>query len=136
MPLRTDSASIFWDCGENAGEVDPGDDVSVLRGDAGDAVGVPDVGVDLGFFLTAVGGMYLSSLSCSMRVGPSWTRMLRVSAKVVGVAETEGGGAVAGDDLGGGAGHAPALPVVVELGDGAEGGAVDDEADVGLPGPL
>ena len=33
--------------GEEAGEVDPGDDVAVAGRDAGDAVGVPDVGVDL-----------------------------------------------------------------------------------------
>ena len=35
------------DVGEEAGEVDPGDDVAVAGRDAGDAVGVPDVGVDL-----------------------------------------------------------------------------------------
>ena len=52
------------------------------------------------------------------------------------VVEAEDGGAVAGDELGGGAGDAPAFAVVVELGEGAEGGAVVDEAGVGLPGPL
>ena len=34
------------DEGEDAGEVDPGEDFAGLGGDAGDAVGVPDIGVD------------------------------------------------------------------------------------------
>ena len=54
----------------------------------------------------------------------------------VGIAETEGRGAIAGDDLGCGAGHAPALAGVGEALDLSEGEAVIDEADVRLPGPL
>ena len=56
--------------------------------------------------------------------------------EVFGVAEAEGGGAVGGDDVGGVVGHAPAFTGVGEGGELAEGGAVVDEADVGLPGPL
>jgi len=33
-------------------------------------------------------------------------------------------------------GHAPAFASVGELGEGMEGGAVVDEAEVGLPGPF
>ena len=65
--------------------------MSVGGGDAGDAIGVPDVGVDLAFDVF--------ELVC-------------------------------------GAGDAPAFAVVVELADDAQGEAIEDEADVGLPSPL
>ena len=56
--------------------------------------------------------------------------------EVFGVAEADDGGAVVGDDVGGVVGHAPAFAGVGEGGELAEGGAVVDPADVGLPGPL
>ena len=46
MPFSTDSPLIFA-VGRQTGEVDPGDDVAVAWRDPRDAVGVPDVGVDL-----------------------------------------------------------------------------------------
>ena len=115
--------------GEEAGAVDPVDDLAVFGVDAGDAVGVPDVGVDdaVDVFelveLVDEGGAVVDGDAAGL-------------GEVGGIAEAEGGGAVAGDEFGGGAGDAPAFAVVVEGGEGAEGGAVEDEAGVGLPGPL
>ncbi len=115
--------------GEESGEVDPGDDVAVAGRDAGDAVGVPDVGVDL-----AVDPLELVELVDDLLAIVD--ENVAGFAEGVGVAEAEVGGAVAGDEFGGGAGHAPAFAGVGELLEEAEGEAVVDEADVGLPGPL
>jgi hypothetical protein len=119
--------------GEEVGEVDPGDDVAVLGGDAGNAVGVPDVGVDLAAGLAGDVFELVELVDGSRAFVDGDVAGL---GEGVGVAEAEDGGTVAGDELFGGAGDAPAFAVVVELGEGAEGEAIEDEADVGLPGPL
>jgi len=115
--------------GQEAGAVDPVEDVAVVGIDADDAVGVPDVGVDdaIDVFelveLVNEGGAVVDDNVAGL-------------GKVGGIAEAEGRGAVAGDELGSGAGDAPAFAVVVEGREGAEGGAIEDEAGVGLPGPF
>ena len=108
--------------GEEAGEVDPGDDVAVAGSDAGDAVGVPDVGVD---FAVDVFELVEEGDGCAL-VGDGDVADF---VEVFGVAEAEGGGAVGGDDVGGVVGHAPAFAGVGEVGEGMEGGAVVDEAE-------
>jgi len=114
---------------QEAGAVDPVDDVAVVEINAGDAVGVPDVGVDdaIDVFelveLIDEGGAVVDDDVAGL-------------GKIGGIAEAKGGGAVAGDEFGGGAGDAPAFAVVVKGGEGLEGGAIEDEAGVGLPGPL
>ena len=93
------------------------------------AVGVPDVGVDLAldvFEFVEVGDAFLAIVDDDVAdFGEGF-----------GVAKAECGGAVAGDEFGGSVGHAPAFAGVGEGLELAEGEAVVDEAEVGLPGPL
>ena len=109
--------------------------MAVGGGDAGDAVRVPDVGVDL--WLAVGGGDVFELVEVADGGGAIFDEEGAGDVEGVGVAEAQGGGAVGGDELGGGAGDAPAFAGVVELcPGGAERGAVEDEAEVGLPGPL
>ena len=115
--------------GQNAVQVDPAEELSIAGGDTGDAVVVPDIGVDF-----ALDVLQLVELLDGSRavVNDDVARFPERD----GIAETQRAGAVAGDDGGFVVGHAPALAGVGELADGAEGEAVVDEAGVGLPGPL
>ena len=115
--------------GEEAGAVDPGEDVAVGGGDFDDAVGVPDVRVDdaVDVFkfveLRDGGGAVVDEEAAGLCEG-------------CGVAEAEVGGAVRSDEFARGAGDAPAFAGVVKLAEEFESFAVVDEAGVGLPGPL
>jgi hypothetical protein len=103
--------------------------VAVEWGDAGDAVGVPDVRVDLS----------LDVLELVKLVDPEWSVFYYDVADFlegIGIAKPEDSGAVAGDDLGCCMGHAPALAGVGEAPDLSQTEAVVDEADVRFPGPL
>ncbi len=114
---------------KKAGAVDPGENAAVDGGDAGDTVGVPDIGVD-----EAVDELELVEL-----VDGGWA-VVDEDAASFGegsrVAEAESSGAVRGDELAGGSGDAPAFAGVVEGADLAKSKPVVKEADVGLPGPL
>jgi len=115
--------------GQQSAEVDPGDNVAVAGRDAGDAVVVPDVRINLALDVLQL----VEFLDRSSRVPDDNVASLCESRRV---AETERRAAVAGDDFAIGAGHAPALAGVLELLDRPQREAVVDEADMRLPGPL
>ena len=103
--------------------------MAVGRVDAGDAVGVPDVGVDLTFH-------EFEFVQIADRRHAFADSDLADLVEGVGAAEAEDGRAVRGDDLSCGAGHAPALAGVGEAADGRERDPVEDGAGVRLPGPF
>lgn len=122
-------AVILLGLGEKAGAVEPCLDVTVSGRDSGDAVRVPDVGVDL-----PVDVLELIEIANGRAVVADGD--LTDLVESVWAAEAQDGGAVGGNQFRGGAGHAPAFSVVVELTNDAERGAIVDKADVRLPCPL
>src|SRR5580658_4459270 len=113
--------------GKQAGEVNPAKDASGSGGDAGDAVGVPDVGVDL-----AVDELELVELGDGDAVVADGDTAEFVEG--FGIEEAERGGAVGEDDAFAVLGEAPALAGIGEGAQQVEGRAVIDERDVALPG--
>src|SRR3954452_16797374 len=102
---------------QQAGEVDPAEDFARSRRDAGDAVGVPDIGVDL-----AVDVLDL------VDVVDGFSAVLHCQAadflEGCGIEEAQGGGAVAEDEGLAILGEAPAFPVKRKRAQQAEAEAV------------
>ncbi len=129
MPFSTDSCVDLLIVRQQAGEIDPGNHVSVVRIDACDPVRVPDIGVNL----------TLNKLQLVQLVDD---RVPILHQDVVGffeairVAKAKRRRAIAGDELFGGARHAPALTAVIELLNRPKAEAVINKADLRLPRPL
>jgi len=97
--------------GQQSGEIDPGNDVSVLWRNSSDHVGMPDIRVDLAFdkleFIEVIDGdvaLFDNDVA----------RFLEGSR----IAEPQRSAAIAGDEFSGGTRHTPALAGVRKLLDG------------------